>query len=102
LTTAGLREFLLSTSGDVGLLAIDLNGATELDQILYSPDGQAWTNTDVPPEMRDVEPTIDAFYGPVTAVATDTSFIVLLNTPSEGEREPSSTLVWFLGTPITD
>ena len=94
-------EPAISASGNVGMVKIDIEPVTmDLRQILYSPKVEAWINTKVPLEMRDLELTIDAFHLPVEAVATDTKVILLLNEAIEGED--SSRLVWFLGTPITD
>jgi len=107
LATTGLGEYFLSTSGNVGVLVVDFKPATELNQILgvelnqilYSPNGQAWTTTNVPLEMRDLELTISADHNPVEAVATDTNVILLLLEAIEGDN---AALVWYLGTPITD
>lgn len=100
LTTTGLEPFI-STSDNVGLVVIDIEGETmDLNQIRYSPNGQAWTNTNVPPEMRDLDLTWSAWHYPVEAVATDTNVMLLLNVAIGGGD--SSRLVWFLGTPITD
>lgn len=93
-------EYFLSTSGNVGLLVVDFERAMELNQVLYSPDGQEWITTDVPPEMRDLELTIGMYHNPIEVVATDTNVILLLFEAIEGDD--GAALVWYRGTPITD
>ena len=91
----------ISASGNVGVVKIDTEPVTFLlNQILYSPGGEQWITTNIPPEMSDLELTIDAYHLPVEAVVTDTNVMLLLN---EGNTEgDNSTLVWFLGSPTTD
>ncbi|NHZ70061.1 MAG: hypothetical protein GWP18_00290 [Proteobacteria bacterium] len=90
-----------SASGDIGAVKLDIEPVTlELNQILYSPGGEEWITTNIPPDMSDRELTIDAHHLPVEAVVTDTSVMLLLNEGNTDEDE--STLIWFLGTPTRD
>ena len=94
------NEPAISASGNVGMVRIDIEPKTfDLKRILYSPRGEAWIDTNVPPEMRDLELTIDAIHNPVEAVATDTNVLMILNLADDGGY--GTTLVFFLGTPIT-
>lgn len=97
LSTTGLG---LSASGDVGLVIIDTGAggeAQELNQILYSPNGQEWASTDLPAEMRGIELTGGWFSS--MAVATDQGVLLLLFEASDNEYGQAP--VWFLGTPTT-
>lgn len=106
---SGIVETAFSATGlepsipafsDLGMIIVDIDGETmDLNQILYSPDGQAWTNTNVPSTMIALDLTWSIWHYPVEVVTTDTSVLLLLNVASDGD---SSTLIWVLGTPITD
>ena len=88
----------MSASGDVGMVSVHTEAmAFDVKQILYSPKGEAWIDTKVPPEMGELELTI-GFHLPVEVVATDTNVILLLN--EANTDEDGTTFIWFLGTPI--
>lgn len=95
LATTGLGEFFISTSDRVGVVVLVDGG---LNQILYSPDGQTWISTNVPPEMSDLELAF-GMYPSVQTAATDTGVLLHLSVFSDG-ADPAS--VWYLGTPTTD
>jgi hypothetical protein len=102
LATTGLGEIFISTSGKVGVVIVDRGDTMELNQVRYSPDGQEWTNTNVPPEMRESLANLGwpMYHAPIEGAATDTG--VLLRLSVGGVGQGLSTPVWFLGTPITD
>lgn len=50
--------------------------------------------------MGGIELTWDVWHYPTEAVATDTRVLLVLN--EAGNEGDGPTLVWFLGTPITD
>jgi len=102
LATTGLGEISISISDKVGVVIVDMGATMELSQVLYSPDGQEWTNTNVPPEMRESLANLGwpMHQAPIEVAATETG--VLLRLSVGGVGQGNSTSVWFLGTPITD
>ena len=76
---------------------------SEMNQVLYSSDGQAWTNTSVPPQMLDDLSNLGfGFYQPrrVEAVAADD--VVLLRLSVSNDEGDAAAVAWYLGTPTTD
>jgi hypothetical protein len=105
LEATGLDELVAFASDNVGMVIVDLDiddGTIEPNQVLYSPDGLAWTNTSVPPEMRENLTNLGwpMFARPIEAAATDTGVLMRLSVGGIGQQD--SPPVWFLGTPTTD
>ena len=107
LATPGLGEpgIVTSTSGEVGVAMVIFRAegeAMELKQVLYSSDGQAWTNTDVSPEIREIPPNLGEWpwFHHVDLAATDTGVLLYLRSGGPDVVDPAS--AWFLGVPITD
>jgi len=103
----GELGIVMSTSGEIGVAififrAEDEGEAMELKQVLYSSDGQAWTNTEVSPEMRETPPNLGEWpwFHHVDLATTDTSVLLYLRSDGGDVVDPAS--AWFLGVPITD
>jgi hypothetical protein len=101
LVTNGLDELLAFASDNVGVVIVEVMGETpEMNQVLYSSDGQAWTNTSVPPQMlEDLSNLGMGWYqpSPVEVVAADNA--VLLRLSVSKDDGDISAVAWYLGTP---
>jgi hypothetical protein len=101
LATNGLDELLAFASDNVGVVIVEFLGETpEMNQVLYSSDGQAWTNTSVPPQMlEDLSNLGMGWYQPrrVEVVAADNA--VLLRLSVSNDDGDISAVAWYLGTP---